>query len=81
MIKQSTLDLIRKTPLIKLNRLTNTFFNLYGKFESIQPGGSVKDRAAYQIIKDAYDTNNLLKGQLVVEMTSGNMGAGLMAQG
>src|SRR5690554_270855 len=43
----------------------------------MQPGGSVKDRAAYQIIKDAYENKSLKKGQAVVEMTSGNMGAGL----
>ena len=43
----------------------------------MQPGGSVKDRAAYQIIKDAYERGDLKKGQPVVEMTSGNMGAGM----
>ena len=77
MIKENTLDLIRETPLLKLNSLTNGTINLYGKQEYIQPGGSVKDRAAFQIIKDAYETNKLSKGQHVVEMTSGNMGAGL----
>lgn len=77
MIKQNTLDLIRQTPLIKLDKLTDNSFSLYGKQEYIQPGGSVKDRAAFQIIYDAYETNRLSKGQLVVEMTSGNMGAGL----
>ena len=77
MIKETTLELICNTPLVKLDKLTDNSFNLFGKLESIQPGGSVKDRAAYQIIKDAYDSNKLKKGQLVVEMTSGNMGAGL----
>jgi cysteine synthase A len=76
MIKDNTLELIRKTPLVKLDRLSNSV-NLYGKLELIQPGGSVKDRAAFQIIKDAHDSGILKKGQLVVEMTSGNMGAGL----
>lgn len=77
MIKQNTLQLIRKTPLVKLNRLSGNSLNLYGKLEFMQPGGSIKDRAAYQIIKDAYASKKLEKGQLVVEMTSGNMGAGL----
>jgi cysteine synthase len=77
MIKQNTLQLIRKTPLVKLNRLSGNSLNLYGKLEFMQPGGSIKDRAAYQIIKDAYASKRLEKGQLVVEMTSGNMGAGL----
>ncbi len=43
----------------------------------MQPGGSIKDRAACQIIQDAYEAKKLEKGQLVVEMTSGNMGSGL----
>jgi len=77
MIKQDTLQLISKTPLVKLNRLSNNYLNIYGKLEFMQPGGSIKDRAAYQIIKDAYESKELEKGQLVVEMTSGNMGAGL----
>jgi len=77
MIRKNTLQLIRKTPLVKLNRLSGHSLNLYGKLEFMQPGGSVKDRAAYQIIEDAYDSKKLKQGQLVVEMTSGNMGAGL----
>lgn len=77
MIKQNTLELIRQTPLVKLDRLSGNNFNLYGKLEFMQPGGSVKDKAAYQIIQDAYEKKKLAKGQLVVEMTSGNMGAGL----
>ncbi|HOF02777.1 MAG TPA: cysteine synthase family protein [Atribacterota bacterium] len=77
MIKQNTLELIRQTPLVKLDRISKEGVNLYGKVEFMQPGGSVKDRAAYQIILDAYEMKKLVKGQLVVEMTSGNMGAGL----
>ncbi len=77
MIKQTTLDLIGKTPLINLYRITGKKINLFGKQEYIQPGGSVKDRAALQIISDAYANKVLEKGQVVVEMTSGNMGAGL----
>lgn len=77
MIKQNTLELIRQTPLVKLDRISENGVNLYGKVEFMQPGGSVKDRAAYQIILDAYKMKKLVKGQLVVEMTSGNMGAGL----
>jgi cysteine synthase A len=77
MIKESILELIGNTPLLKLDHQTNRTFNLFAKQEYIQPGGSVKDRAALQIVKDAYEANKLSKGQLVVEMTSGNMGAGL----
>ena len=77
MIKRNTLDLIGHTCLVKLDKLTDNSCNVYGKQEYIQPGGSVKDRAALQIIRDAYKTNKLSKGQPVIEMTSGNMGAGL----
>jgi cysteine synthase A len=77
MIKNNTLDLILQTPLLKLDRISNAEINLYGKLEFLQPGGSIKDRAAFQIIKDAYAIGKLKKGQTVVEMTSGNMGAGL----
>jgi cysteine synthase len=73
----STLDLITKTPLLHLDKIGNVYGKIYAKLEFLQPGGSMKDRVALQIIKDAYSTNKLKKGQLVVEMTSGNMGAGL----
>ena len=77
MIVNSTLDLIARTPLLLLDKITDGIGKIYGKPEFMQPGGSVKDRAAYQIIKDACQNNNLHPGQTVVEMTSGNMGAGL----
>ncbi len=77
MLKQNTLELIKHTPLVKLDKLSSNDVNIYGKLEFIQPGGSMKDRAAYQIIQDAYEGKKLVKGQLVVEMTSGNMGSGL----
>ena len=77
MKKDSTLDLITKTPLLHLDKITNGIGKIYAKLEYLQPGGSLKDRVAFQIIKDAYSSNQLKKGQLVIEMTSGNMGAGL----
>lgn len=77
MLKQSTLELIKHTPLVKLDKLSSNDVNIYGKLEFMQPGASMKDRAAYQIIKDAYEGKKLVKRQLVVEMTSGNMGSGL----
>ncbi len=75
--KNGILDLIRQTPLVKLDRIASEGVEIYGKLESIQPGGSVKDRAALQIIRDAIADGRLKKGQTVIEMTSGNMGAGL----
>lgn len=74
----STLNLIHNTPLIFLDKISAALpGKIYAKAEHLQPGGSVKDRAAYQIILDAYKNGSLKKGQTVVEMTSGNMGAGL----
>jgi cysteine synthase A len=74
----STLNLIHNTQLIFLDKISAALSGkIYAKAEHFQPGGSVKDRAAYQIILDAYENGNLKKGQTVVEMTSGNMGAGL----
>lgn len=78
MTKISTLELITKTPLLHLNKINKGGKGkIFGKLEFLQPGGSVKDRAALQIIQDAYNSKRLTKGQTVVEMTSGNMGAGL----
>jgi cysteine synthase A len=74
----STLNLIHNTSLIFLDKISATLpGKIYAKAEHLQPGGSVKDRAAYQIILDAYENGSLKRGQTVVEMTSGNMGAGL----
>lgn len=77
MKKKSTLDLISNTPLLLLDKIGCTNGQIYGKCEFIQPGGSIKDRVAYQMITDAYASGKLKKGQPVIEMTSGNMGAGL----
>jgi len=71
------INFITNTPIIELKKVYNGNGNLYAKMEYVQPGGSVKDRAALQIIEDAYADKKLVTGQPVVEMTSGNMGAGL----
>ncbi len=74
---RTTLDLIKRTPMVLLDRLSGPSFQIFAKVEYMQPGGSIKDRAALQIIIDAYADGRLRKGQEVVEMTSGNMGSGL----
>jgi cysteine synthase A len=68
---------ICNTPLIELGCVYHGNGRLFAKMEFVQPGGSVKDRAALKIIKDAYENKKLKENQPVVEMTSGNMGAGL----
>ncbi|GMV93474.1 MAG: cysteine synthase [Candidatus Hydrogenedentota bacterium] len=77
MIRKGSLDLIGNSPLVELRRIHTGPGKIYAKAEFLQPGGSVKDRAALQIVRDAFDSGALTKGQPVVEMTSGNMGAGL----
>lgn len=74
---KNALSLIGNTPLIELSRIYPGPGKIWATTEFIQPGGSIKDRAALQIIKDAYANGRLVSGQPVVEMTSGNMGSGL----
>ncbi len=76
-IYANALDSIGNTPLIRLGRVHTGPVNVWAKMECIQPGGSVKDRAAKMSIETALQTGKLQPGQSVVEMTSGNMGAGL----
>ncbi len=72
------LDLIGNTPLVELNKLHNKpGVKLYGKLEGDNPGGSVKDRAAYGMIKGALDRGELKPGMKLVEATSGNTGIAL----
>lgn len=73
----SALDLIGNTPLVSLDRLHSGPGRILAKAEFLNPGGSVKDRAARRIVHDARRDGRLAPGQAVVEMTSGNMGAGL----
>lgn len=68
---------IGNTPLIELSNLYEGPGQLFAKMEFMNPGGSVKDRIALRILRDAYKNGELKKGQPVVEMTSGNTGAGL----
>ena len=77
-IKNNFLETIGNTPLIKLNYpSTITGCNIYGKAEFLNPGGSVKDRAALALIKDAQEKKLISKGGTVVEGTAGNTGIGL----
>jgi len=77
-IKQGFLDTVGKTPLIRLNSFSEeTGCEILGKAEFLNPGGSVKDRAALYIIKDAEEKGLLKPGGTVVEGTAGNTGIGL----
>ncbi|KAI1432922.1 cysteine synthase (O-acetylserine (thiol)-lyase-like protein) [Xylaria sp. CBS 124048] len=69
---------IGNTPLIKLNTISEeTGCNVLGKAEFMNPGGSVKDRAALYVVKDAEERGLLKPGGTVVEGTAGNTGIGL----
>ncbi len=71
-------DLIGNTPLVKLNHLpSKTGADVYLKLEFMNPSGSVKDRAAYQMIIQAEKDGLLKKGSTIIEPTSGNTGIGL----
>ncbi len=71
------LETIGNTPLVRLNRLAPPGVNVYGKVESFNPLGSVKDRMARAVIEHAERTGQLKPGQTVIEATSGNTGIGL----
>ena len=74
----SITTLIGNTPLVKLERIpTNPNVTIYGKLEGNNPGGSVKDRAAYGMISGALERGDIKKGDHLVEATSGNTGIAL----
>lgn len=76
------IDAIGNTPLIKLRAISEeTGCDIYGKAEFMNPGGSVKDRAALAIILDAEERGQLQPGGIIVEGTAGNTGIGLTMVG
>ncbi len=75
---QNILETIGHTPIVKLNYLgADTGAELWVKLESFNPGGSVKDRPALQMIEDAEREGTLQPGDTIIEPTSGNTGIGL----
>ena len=82
MIKNNFLESIGNTQLIKLKMASEiTGCNIYGKAEYQNPGGSVKDRAALALIRDAEEKKLITKGGTIVEGTAGNTGIGLCLLG
>ncbi len=72
------IDLIGNTPLAELQRIpVKKGVQIFGKLEGDNPGGSVKDRAAYGMIRGALDRGEIRKGDRLVEATSGNTGIAL----
>lgn len=80
MIHQSSLDLVGGTPLLQLNnwaRKEGLKANVIAKIEALNPAGSVKDRAARQMILEAEKAGLIGPGAVIIEPTSGNTGIGL----
>ena len=74
----SILDLIGNTPLVEITKVVGKpGVKVYGKLEGHNPGGSVKDRAAYGMIKGALERGDLKPGMRLIEATSGNTGIAL----
>lgn len=82
-IKQSAMELIGNTPLLQLNNYSRVagveHAALFAKLECLNPAGSVKDRAALNMIQDAEEKGILKPGATIIEPTSGNTGIGLAA--
>jgi N-(2-amino-2-carboxyethyl)-L-glutamate synthase len=78
MVGESILSAIGHTPLIRLKRaLEDLQFFLFAKLEAFNPGGSIKDRAAFSIISSALETGEIRSKTTIIESSSGNMGIGL----
>lgn len=75
MVYENVIDLIGNTPLVSLKRSTG--MNIFAKAEFLNPGGSIKDRVAKNMIEQAEKTGALKEGMTIVEPTSGNTGIGL----
>ena len=82
-IKESALELIGKTPILKLNGYSKkagvTEATILAKLEYLNPAGSVKDRIALAMIEDAEEKGILKEGATIIEPTSGNTGIGFAA--
>lgn len=76
-IAENMLDLIGKTPLVKINKLNQTKATILAKIESRNPAGSIKDRPALKMIEQAEKDGIIHNGATIIEPTSGNTGIGL----
>jgi len=77
-IVDGVLSLIGNTPLVHLKNIFASYnFELYGKMEMQNPGGSIKDRTSYRIISQALSEGKINSDTVIIESTSGNMGIGL----
>src|ERR1700756_1594579 len=76
----SVLDLFGNTPLVEMRRVVRDLpaaVTIYAKLEGFNPGGSVKDRAAFGMIQEGMKSGGLKPGKTVIDSTSGNTGIAL----
>jgi S-sulfo-L-cysteine synthase (O-acetyl-L-serine-dependent) len=76
----TVLEKIGNTPLVEIKKIWDpdkTGIRIMAKLEGLNPGGSVKDRPAYYMLRDAIDTGKLTKDRIILEPTSGNTGIGM----
>src|SRR6202521_3388156 len=80
-----TLDLLANTPLLEITKLTAGLLKpgvrIFAKLEGFNPGGSVKDRAALNMIRNGLDHGELRPGKVIIDSTSGNTGIALAMVG
>ncbi|MDY6947175.1 MAG: pyridoxal-phosphate dependent enzyme [Pseudomonadota bacterium] len=76
-VYQNAIEMIGRTPMLRLNRLDTGCCELYLKLESMNPGGSIKDRIGLSMIEEAERRGDLKPGSTIVEATAGNTGLGL----
>ena len=82
MVYNNVLEAIGNTPMIRLSKMTSPEdAEILVKFESLNVGGSIKTRTAYNMIKDAEERGVINKNSIIVEPTSGNQGIGLALVG
>src|SRR5262245_56285070 len=77
-VKRGILEAIGNTPLVRLTRVFDDLrFRLYAKLEALNPGGSMKDRPAREMLRAALASGEIDRDAVVIESSSGNMGIGL----
>ncbi|MFA5960925.1 MAG: pyridoxal-phosphate dependent enzyme [Tatlockia sp.] len=82
MILDTILSAIGNTPVVKINRLAQHLpCTVYAKCEFLNPGGSVKDRIGYEMVKNAEQSGRIKPGDTLIEPTSGNTGIGIALAG
>lgn len=82
MIYDNILSLIGKTPVVKINHIGKELScELYAKCEFLNPGGSVKDRIGYEMVRQAQQQGHITPGDTLIEPTSGNTGIGIALAG